>query len=449
MSTLDARLKAKQYEQTVVDFLNNKGHIICATDDTQFTTLLRTTMLKQLGQTIESLSSTSDVEQVLRIVREVSSRKHAFLLILERMIAGKNMGYLVRQLKNAYPDLRIIVLTSETDRQRLVLMHETGADNFITKPVSINGLIEKIAYTVKPQGKLGQLIEQARNFLVLNNPQNALKVCKVILDLKPNSAAAFLIIGDAMRELGKPERAREAYEEASKHAEMYLEPLRKLADLHGELGDMPNRLLYLEKLDKLSPLNVERKLDMGEIHLRMGNNEVAGQLFDSAVTVASKEAMAHISEVATRVAEIYEEKDPAQSEKYLRRALDAKGAYLSREDIATFNQLGITLRNQGKWREAIVEYKKALKVAPDDENLYYNMGMACAEGRDFKESKSYMSKAMSMNRGIINVTPNIAYNIALIYIQTGDREVAMECLTAALQQDPNFELAKTAIASLR
>lgn len=444
-SDIATRLKNKQYEQSVIDYLNNKGHLICITDDAQFTTLLRTTVLKQLGQNADVLTATSDPDQALRIIREVSGHKAIPLVFLERMIGGKDMGFTVRQIKNAFPDLRIVMLTNEAERQRLVLLHEIGADNFITKPISINGLIEKMAFTIKPQGKLGQLIELARSLVAQGNPQQALKVCKQLLEIKSNSAAAFLVIGDAFRALGKLERARDAYEEASRNAEMYLEPLRRLADLHGQMGDTVKRLYYLERLDQLSPLNVERKVDMGEIQLALGNEEAAGQLFETAVTLATKEALRYIGEVASRVAALYAEKNPQQAEKFLRRALDAKGAYLSKEDIGTFNRLGILLRNQGKWKEALVEYQKALKVAPDDENLYYNMGMACAEGKEFREAQLHMLKALAINPDLPRAATNIAYNIALVFGQNGDKKRAVDCLNIALECDPEFEPARRAL----
>lgn len=445
---LASRLKGKQYEQAIIDYLHNRGHFVCVTDDTQFTTLLRSTLLKQLGQGPDVLTSTVDSDQSLRLIREISVRKYMPVVFLERMMGGRDMGFMVRQLKNAFTDLRIIMLTGEADRQRLVLLHEIGADNFITKPISINGLIEKIAFTIKPQGKLGQLIDLARSFVTQNNPQQALKVCKQILELKSNSAAAFLVIGDAFKALGKVDRAREAYEEASKNSEMYLEPLRKLADLFGELNDIPKRLYYLERLDQLSPLNVERKVDMGEIHLTLGNEDAAGKLFEAAVNLATKEALNYIGEVASRVAALYAEKDPAQSEKFLRRALDAKGQYLTKDDIATFNRLGIILRNQGKWREALAEYQKAVKVAPDDENLYYNMGMACAEGREFREAQVYMLKALALNADLPRSGVTIAYNIGLVFMQSGGKDKARDCLKIALELSPDYAPALKALAHL-
>lgn len=77
------------------------------------------------------------------------------MLFLERKMNGQDLSFLVNQIKQAYNKLRIIILTSDVQRDRLMLLHEVGADNFIAKPVSVNTLIEKMAFTLKPQSKLG------------------------------------------------------------------------------------------------------------------------------------------------------------------------------------------------------------------------------------------------------------------------------------------------------
>ena len=246
----------------------------------------------------------------------------------------------------------------------MVLLHEIGADNIITKPVSMNTLIEKIAFTVKPPGKLGLIIESGKALLAKGDYENALRLAKKVLELKPGSAAGLMMMGDAYRALGKREKALDAYLQSQEGSNLYMEPLKKLAEFYQEAGDMENYLGYLEKLDKLSPLNVDRKVDMGTVHVAMGNEEKAEQLFEMAVREATRQAGAFIEEVSTRIAGVYAAGNPAKAEHYFRKALDAKGDMLDQSDIKTVNQLGITLRKQGKWREAVALYGKALKVAP-------------------------------------------------------------------------------------
>lgn len=444
------KLKQKQYEVTVIEFINErKGYFLVVSDDQNFLTLLRTTLVKHLAIPTDVISVVSNADYIIKSIRDVSLRKKTVLVFMERMMDGRDTSILVRQVKNAYADVKIIILTGETEKQRLVLLHEIGADNFISKPLSVNTLIEKIAFTIKPQGKLGQLIDTARAMVQQGSHESALKTCRKILELKPNSAAGLLVMGDAYQAIGKMERARECFEEASRNADLYLEPLKKLVDLNKQVGDSSAQLEYLEKLDRLSPLNVERKVDMGELHIEMGNPTRAEELFELAVAQATREAMAHIGEISGRIADIYSERDPERAEHFLRKALEAKGDMLDRGDLGTFNRLGIALRKQGKWREATVEYQKALRIAPDDENLYYNMSMACAEGKEFREARSNMLKAMTINTELPRRDKTVAFNMGLVFMRAGGRDYAERCLRVALELDPDFELAQQALDRLQ
>lgn len=446
---INSRMRQKQYESAVFEFATEKkGYFLVASDDPQFSSLLRQTLTKQLAIPGDMLSTVSNPDHILREIKGVLLRRKSLLLFLERILEGRDTNLLVRQLKSAYPDLKIIIITGETERHRLVLLHEVGADNFITKPISINTLIEKMAFTIKPFGKLGQLIDQAREMLQQGLLDPCLKVCRQILELKPGSAAGYLIMGEAYQVLGKMEKARSCFEEASRNADLYLEPLRKLADLHRDQGEKEEQLRCLERLDELSPLNVERKVDMGALHLEMGNEERAEDLFDRAVTQATREAMNYISDISGRIATIYSTRDPQKAEQFLRRALDAKGDMIDYSDLETFNRLGIALRRQGKWQEALTEYSKALTVAPSDENLFYNMGMACAEGRDFRQARNHMLKALSLNPNLPRRDPVMAYNTGLIFMRAGGKEQAEYCLKMALELDPSFARARYALEKL-
>lgn len=444
------KMKQKQYESTIIDFVQSqKGRFIAVTDDQAFLSILRTVLNKHLALTqSDILTWVPEPSQLLKVLKNASESHLRYILCIERMIQGRDLSFLVRQFKAAYPNLYIVVLTIDIEKQRIMYLHEVGADNFIAKPVSANTLIEKLAFTLKPQTKLGQVIDIAKSLLHQGQNEKARQLAKQVLDMKPGSAAGLMVLGDAEKAMGNTDAAREAYESAANNADMYLEPLRKLAELATELGDHRGCLGYLEKLDRLSPLNAERKVSMGEIHLNMGNAQKAEELFEAAVSQVTKDALNQIGAISGRIAVIYAEKDPARSEVFLRRALDSKGKFLTRDDIKLFNQLGISLRQQGKWREAIDEYQKALKVAPDDENLYYNMGMAYAEGKLFREARQSMVQALKINNRLAYVSPGIAYNIGVVFLQSGARDQARHCLEVALELKPDMQIAKAALAKL-
>jgi len=429
------RGRQKQYEDTVIDFVKNqKGHFLAVTDDQAFLSVLRTVLTKDLALTSPDLLNwIPEPSQLLKEFRKADE-------------ASPNI--LVRQLKLAYPKVYIVVVTVEIEQARLMYLHEVGADNFITKPVSANTIIEKLAFTLKPQSKLGQVLDLAKGLLARGDAEKAREVARQVLELKPGSAAGYIVLGDAERLLGNTQAAKEAYIAASDNADLYLEPLHKLAELAQETGDTEGCYEYLEKLDRLSPFNSERKLNMGELLLKKGDMAGAEELFNAAVAQVVKDAMTLIGNVAERIAAAYGDRNPEQAVMFLRKALDAKGKNLTRDDVKLFNKLGIALRQQGKWEEAVEEYRKALHVAPRDENLYYNIGMAYAEGRQFRNARMSMAEAMKLNPDIVRTSAGIAFNIGFVYMQSDARDQARRCFEVALELNPGMEQAQRALLKL-
>ena len=287
MSMIEAsnRAKLNSYQDTVINYITKEnGHILAVSDDQAFCTQLRLTLAKEMGLTAQSIfTAIADPRMMLRELRDILARHPAPLIFMERSIGGQDLSFLVGQIKQAFTALKIIVLTGDVQRDRLMLLHEVGADNFIAKPVSANTLIEKMAFTLRPQSKLGQVIDVAKKLLAQKKYDMALTACQKVLQLKPGSAAAFLLMGDIFRATQQYDKARIAYESAAKSADLYLAPLQRLAEMYAEIGDVPQQVRYLEKLDSISPLNVNRKVSLGEAHLANGDVEKAEAFFEKAV----------------------------------------------------------------------------------------------------------------------------------------------------------------------
>jgi tetratricopeptide (TPR) repeat protein len=437
-------MKNKQYDDDVREFVAlQNGVFVVVSTDAVFNKNLRSTLLRHLTIKDECVSNVATVEGLHKEIKLLRAKSHKLLVFIERELNGRNTSDLIRYLKSDFSnELFLVVLTTEVERDKLVLLHELGADNIITKPISPDTLIEKIAFTVKPRGQLGELMDKGRQSLDMGNPLEAARAAKQVLDLKPNSPSGLLLMGDALRAMGKRDDALRAYTQAEKGAKLFLDPLKKIAELHREEGNTQEELKFLERLDKLSPLNVDRKVDIGAGYIKLGDADKAKLAFDQAVRIATKEALDAVSRVTQSIAVRCMESAPELSEQYLRQALNTRKNMLDRSDIETFNRLGLMLRRQGKWQDAIVEYRKALKISPNDGGLYYNIAMAYTEGRQYIEAYQYLDRALTLNADLWRTGEAVCYNIATVYRRYGKKDQAVDYLKKALELNPNYAKAK-------
>lgn len=431
-------------------FAKANGHILCVSDDQTFVALLRST-IKSLALNKGGLMDLyPDPSKVLKAINEDLAAKRMPALFIERAMSGTGeTNFLIKQFRESFPELRIFAMTTNTDKGRLMLLHESGVDNILVKPISAVDLMEKMAASLRPPSPIKQLLNKARSFIARNIGMDALKITKKVLEVKPDSAAGYVVMGDALRLAGDQDKAQAAYERATKHSENYMEPLQKLADLAKEKNNLDMQYEYLKRLDELSPLNSQRKMEMAEVQMARGNTDAAKELFDGAMNRTFKDAMASVAAVAEKIAMSLQESDPAQAEKYLRKCLDLKGDDLTIDDLSTFNQLGISLRRQGKPFEAIKEYQRALKIAPNSGEIYYNMSMAYFENKEKETAIRAMLKAFQINPALPNASANIAFNMGKVFATGITKDKAKGCLQIAVDMDPDFTQAKELLAKLK
>lgn len=453
MAFADFQAKQKINKQKAVMreyFTKHAGQALYLSEDTTFVHLLAATVKDLAIPQPRLVVSIPDATRTLKVIAESFEEGKKPVLFIERVLNTiGDSSFLIRQCKDSFPELRIVVMTTTADKDRIMLLHEAGVDNFVLKPVSSVDLLEKMSITLRPPNPIRMLLDKARGFVSRNSSDEAFKVTFKVLEIKPDSAAGYVVLGDAFRISGNTDKARAAYERACKYSGDYLEPLQRLADLAKETGQKDLQLEYLKRLDAASPLNTQRKVEIGELHIALGNTEAATQLFDSAVSRAYKDAMDQVAAMAQKIASSLQDSDPVQAEKYLRQSLKLKGPNLTVDDIVTFNQLGISLRKQGRWEDAITEYKKALKIAPNASGLFYNLGMAYAEGGDYESAIKSMQKALSLNPNLPRTSASLAYNMGLIFSHGYTIDKAMQCFEHAIALDPGHQAAQKALDRLK
>ncbi len=442
-------MKPKVYDEDVREFVQQqRGAFLVLSHDALFNKNLRSTLQRHLHIKDDCVFNVVNHEQMHRELRLLTGQGRRIVFFVEREINGKYSHDLVQFIKNQFQDVLIIILTGEVAREILIYLHEIGANNVITKPISPDILIEKIAFTVKPRGQIGEMIDAGKRLNEAGAYAEAAEMAAKILEIKPGSPAALLVLGDSYKGQGMMDDALAAYTEASRNGKLFLDPLKKIAELHKLTGNVREETRHLERLDKLSPLNVDRKIAIGDNYMSLGERDKAVEVFDDAIKLATREAMAQVGRVTRTIAEHCIGSAPDISEKYLRQSIEAKKGMLDKSDIETFNRLGITLRKQGKWEQAIEEYRKAIKIAPTDAGLFYNMAMAYSEGRQYQDAYNFLDKALRINPELWSTSDTVCVNIASVFLRSARKDQAMEILQKALSANPGFERAKALLREM-
>ena len=71
-------------------------------------------------------------------------------------------------------------------------------------------------------------------------------------------------------------------------------------------------------------------------------------------------------------------------------------ALYEKENKHIFNEVGIELRQKGMLAEAIMNYRKAIAIDPDDEVLYFNLARACFEQGKYQEAAGHLAAALRL-----------------------------------------------------
>ncbi|MDD3312428.1 response regulator [Pseudodesulfovibrio sp.] len=437
-----------RYSDTVIDFVDRDGLFLVVSQDKTFFLNFRNSFCKELeidqGR-IRLLSSTKRALEEIPVYREYGKKPFLFL---EASLDGRSTLPLVEEIKSRFKDMFIILLSSDADEKVIARSLETGADNFITKPVSVNILVEKVANTLEPRDEVGKMILEGKRRLGKVEFALAYGVARDILGIKPGSPAGLMIMGDALKGLCKRADALKMYLQAAENAPMYLEPLKKIVEFHKEDGDRDEVLSYLTRIDELSPLHVERKKEIGELHFERRDVAHASEYFAEAVQIMHQMKQ---PECVTQ-AEGYADRVFRENNKAARPLLQlcARLARLNRVELdgTVHNRLGMLLRQEGDWRGAVKAYTLAAQRLPDDANVLFNMGMAYVEGKDYGSAAQRFERLLRLHPDFHLDNVQAAYVMAQVLVKADRPKKAEALLQHLLAADPANPKVKALLDSL-
>lgn len=439
-----------KYRHIITEYVSNqKGLFLVLSHDRGFYNNFRNSFYKELQIDQERIRMAPSFGRASKEIRVYRNSGFFPLIFLEGTMDGSTTLPYLEELKNQFKDLLVIILLSDIAGEKVTQYVEAGADNFITKPVSVNILIEKISNTLIPPDDIGKMVREGKKRL--NNVEYALAygVAREILERKPGSPAGLIIMGDALKGLNKRDEALKVYFQAMQNANLFLDPLKKIVDFYKEENDADGVLRYLLKIDELASLHMGRKQEIGEIYFQQKNYKKAAQYFADAVTLAHGQRLSESVRMAVKYADrIFNARD-FEAELLLSLAVKLGKAYRLPVEWTIFNRLGMLLRRRKDWTGAIQAYSEASSRAPKDASILFNLGMAYVEGKEMGYASEKFERVITLQPALYKDNLDAAYIMGQVFIRANRPKNAAKVLGHIQQVQPGYKKVKSLLASIK
>lgn len=458
-------------EEVWHDFLiNRNGIIIVMSEDNALWRLLskvvrdyeQSTGFVKTNLCIQRVLDTKELLQAIDrgVVQEnpITKEKSPIVVFFDLILKGSGVDYIPSLLKTRHPNnfIKTIALSSECDNEdgTFHLLAEQGVDKIIVRPFSINSVMEITANVIKPDSVFDKFVDECHRFLTEGKPDSVIHLCNaVLLKKKPNSAKVFVLLGNAYRDKGNKTKAEEFYLKAIDADPMFLIPRQALADFYRKIGATDKFIKCLRELERISPKNLPRKLELVNLFLGQGSSSEAKTKAQEALKIFRKNIAEQGATIFAQIAEAFMEKDPDYALELFEQAISIKGEFLCASDSSIFNHAAILLRRKEDYPGAIELYKKALSISKNDENLLYNMGKAWYEWArantrvdpgiaPYNEAANYFYKVLVINSIFYRRSLSTAEEFGLVLYKQGNYERATEIFKWILTQDPKDIQAK-------
>ncbi|MBF0494957.1 MAG: tetratricopeptide repeat protein [Deltaproteobacteria bacterium] len=250
----------------------------------------------------------------------------------------------VMRTDEKYRKIPFIIMSSRLTKSQVVKAGEAGVNGIIVMPPTIKafeGQFEHISTMLNDPEvrKADEYLSKADQFLADKQYDKAMIAYRKVLQVYQPAEVYYNI--------GYIKAAQEKYGEA---------------------------IVAFRKATEINATYAKAFKGMGLVYQKMG------------MTDKAHEAM-------QRAAEIYISQDMVDDAE----SLLLQVARTNPDSANVYNSLGILYRRQGKYREALAQYRSALKVSPDDENIYFNIGQVFILMKDFDQAKKAFHQALKIH----------------------------------------------------
>ena len=285
-----------------------------------------------------------------------------------------------------------IMITSVSDMGQIMSVSEEHVDAYLVKPVTEAILRQKVFVALKrvlEPDAYQRALFKGMKYLRDGEFALALQILEEAKTLQPNQSATYFNLAQVMEKTGRLEEAEINYRQCSDFSnDLYVKSLDGLARIYQQKGDTDNALEVLKRAVEISPNTANRHMDLAMQFKAAGRTDEAKSAVSRALSLARK-----MNDLPPQYLEACMEfgMDKEAMELIQRGSIDEL------TDLVYLNRMGIYCRRCKALEQAKKYYKRALKLAPDDETLNYNFAVLLVDLDDLKTARQHLYHILERN----------------------------------------------------
>ena len=303
-------------------------------------------------------------------------------------------GRLLRRCRSRIDlrDVPFLIISGESIQDVVALTAEWGAYDYLVKPFSYTELKRRVdAIFAKYQDPEEVLFREIEKLKEQGYWAETLEKIGILEGKLPDLKPKWLNLkGECLLHLNQPEQAELCFQRAIGKSDIFLPAYKNYAALKLKLGDKKEAINLLEVADRLSPLEVDRKIGLGRLLFQAGREDDGKACLEKAAKITPQDEK---ETYLLKIAEAYMEAECFNEAE----ELFVKVLKDNPNQVETYNRLGIALRRQGKLADAERFYSMALKSHPHNAAIHYNLGVLQLNRQEKEKARHSFKEALRLD----------------------------------------------------
>ncbi len=276
-----------------------------------------------------------------------------------------------------YHHMPVLMVTGEMSEEKVIYAVEEGVDGYQQKPFTeerIMGAIKSIFRKRENPDEMEYQIQKLSLLKICERYDEAIDYAKK-LQIQKEHPRVISILVECYHNVKDFENARK-YVVKLMDIKMDSNTLNLLGKICMEEEKYEDAIKYFKQASVKNPLNRSRKIELGNVYVKLGLADEATELFDAMkISNPTDLNLVEMGKVYLDSGKIKE------AGKFLEEVVDPIP-----ETLEVYNKYAVELRKTGEYEGAIQQYRKCLSLVPGNNVILYNLGRVYFEIDRYEEA---------------------------------------------------------------